>query len=134
MDDEQIESPDRPSEAASNDQPGVADVAQLKQERDEFYDRLLRKTAEFEDVGTDHDVPFNLVCVNAPELPRFYAEVAVFRPEMAVLERTVNGRPGLVVQRDGVTEAVIAFDVVGDRVRHIWSVRNPEKLRPWKTL
>ena len=48
MDDEQIESPDRPSEAASGDQTQTMDVAQLKQERDDYYDRLLRKTAEFD--------------------------------------------------------------------------------------
>lgn len=48
MDDEQIESPDRASEAASGDRPEAADLAQLKQERDDYYDRLLRKTAEFD--------------------------------------------------------------------------------------
>jgi hypothetical protein len=26
-----------------------------------------------------------------------------------------------------------AFDVAGDRIKHIWVVRNPEKLRPWTT-
>ncbi|GII64777.1 RNA polymerase sigma24 factor [Sphaerisporangium krabiense] len=50
---------------------------------------------------------------------------------LTFLERTVNGRPGLVVQHDGVVTGVMAFDVVGDRVKHIWAVRNPEKLRPW---
>ena len=49
------------------------------------------------------------------------------------LERTVNGQPGLVAQQDGVTVTVFAFDVAGGRVRHIWVVRNPEKLRPWAT-
>ena len=47
MDDEQIESPDRASEAPPDEQP-TADPAQLKQERDEYYDLLLRKTAEFD--------------------------------------------------------------------------------------
>jgi len=28
---------------------------------------------------------------------------------------------------------VMAFDVAGDRIKHIWAVRNPEKLRPWTT-
>jgi RNA polymerase sigma-70 factor (ECF subfamily) len=28
---------------------------------------------------------------------------------------------------------VLAFDVAGDLIRHIWAVRNPEKLRPWTT-
>jgi molecular chaperone GrpE len=47
MDDEQIESPDRASEAPPDEQPHL-DAAQLRQERDEYYDRLLRKTAEFD--------------------------------------------------------------------------------------
>jgi RNA polymerase sigma factor (sigma-70 family) len=53
--------------------------------------------------------------------------------DMTVLERTVNGRPGLVAQQDGVTMTVFAFDVAGDRIKHIWVVRNPEKLRSWTT-
>jgi RNA polymerase sigma-70 factor (ECF subfamily) len=50
---------------------------------------------------------------------------------MTFLERTVNGQPGLVAQQDGRTVTVFAFDVAGDRIRHIWVVRNPDKLRPW---
>jgi len=50
-----------------------------------------------------------------------------------LLERTVNGQPGLVAQQDGVTVTVFAFEVAGDRIRHIWAIRNPEKLRPWAT-
>jgi hypothetical protein len=50
---------------------------------------------------------------------------------MTILERTVNGQPGLVAQQNGVTVTVFAFDVAGDRIKHIWAVRNPEKLRPW---
>jgi RNA polymerase sigma-70 factor (ECF subfamily) len=49
------------------------------------------------------------------------------------LERTVNGQPGLVAQQDGVTAAVMAFAVAGDRITHIWAVLNPDKLRPWTT-
>ena len=52
---------------------------------------------------------------------------------MTFLERTVNGTPGLVAQQDGVTVTVFAFDVAGMRIKHIWVVRNPEKLRPWAT-
>jgi RNA polymerase sigma-70 factor (ECF subfamily) len=52
---------------------------------------------------------------------------------MTLLERTVNGQPGLVAQQDGVTVTVFAFDVAGDRITRIWAVRNPEKLRPWTT-
>jgi hypothetical protein len=44
----------------------------------------------------------------------------------------VNGQPGLVARLDGVV-TVFAFDIASDRIRHIWAVRNPEKLRPWTT-
>ena len=27
--------------------------------------------------------------------------------------------------------AVLAFDVADDRIQRIWTVLNPEKLRPW---
>jgi RNA polymerase sigma-70 factor (ECF subfamily) len=53
--------------------------------------------------------------------------------DVTFLERTVNGQPGLVAQQDGVTVTVYAFDVTGDRIKHIWAIRNPEKLRPWTT-
>jgi RNA polymerase sigma factor (sigma-70 family) len=53
-------------------------------------------------------------------------------PNLKLLERTVNGQPGLVAQQDGVTVMVMAFDIAGDRIKHIWAVRNPEKLRPWE--
>jgi RNA polymerase sigma factor (sigma-70 family) len=53
--------------------------------------------------------------------------------DMTFLERTVNGRPGLVSQQNGATLTVFAFDVAGDRIKHIWVVRNPEKLRSWTT-
>jgi len=50
---------------------------------------------------------------------------------MTLIERTVNGQPGLVAQHDGMTLAVFAFQVTGDRITRIWAVRNPDKLRPW---
>jgi RNA polymerase sigma-70 factor (ECF subfamily) len=66
-------------------------------------------------------------------IARMLVEVAGRAGGMTMLERTVNGRPGLVVQENGVTVTVMAFDVAGDRIKHIWAVRNPEKLRPWTT-
>jgi RNA polymerase sigma-70 factor (ECF subfamily) len=53
------------------------------------------------------------------------------RSQLTILERTVNGQPGLVFQEDGVTVTVMAFAVDGERIKHIWAVRNPEKLRTW---
>jgi RNA polymerase sigma factor (sigma-70 family) len=66
------------------------------------------------------------------EIARYLADVADRVPSnVTFLERTVNGQPGLVAQQDGVTVMVMAFDVAGDRITHIWAVRNPDKLRPW---
>ena len=67
------------------------------------------------------------------QIARVVVDVGGRVPNLTILERTVNGQPGLVAQQDGVTVMVMAFDVAGDRIKHIWAVRNPEKLRPWTT-
>jgi RNA polymerase sigma-70 factor (ECF subfamily) len=70
----------------------------------------------------------------AEQIARAWVEIANRAPSnMTFLERTVNGQPGLVAQQHSVTVTVFAFDVADDRIRHIWVVRNPEKLRPWTT-
>jgi molecular chaperone GrpE len=49
MSDEHYDSPDTSPTATQPEQPEPpADVVQLQQERDDLYDRLLRKTAEFD--------------------------------------------------------------------------------------
>ena len=70
--------------------------------------------------------------VGGVDVAQYFVDLAV-RAEapLPILERTVNGQPGLVIQQDGVTVAVLAFDVADNRIKHIWAVRNPEKLRPW---
>ncbi len=67
----------------------------------------------------------------AAQVARYAVEIVDLVPDMTIVERTVNGQPGLVAERDGTVVTVMAFDVAGGRVRHIWAVRNPEKLRPW---
>ena len=68
------------------------------------------------------------------QIARYIVDLAARAPvNVTILERTVNGQPGLVAQQDGVTVTVFAFDVAGGRIRHIWVVRNPDKLRPWIT-
>ncbi|MQA80727.1 MAG: sigma-70 family RNA polymerase sigma factor [Streptosporangiales bacterium] len=68
------------------------------------------------------------------QIARAWVEIANWATSnMTVLERTVNGQLGLVAQQDGVTVTVFAFDIAGDRIKHIWVVRNPEKLRLWTT-
>ncbi|MEU0400702.1 RNA polymerase sigma factor SigJ [Streptomyces sp. NPDC006197] len=53
-------------------------------------------------------------------------------PGLKLLERTVNGMPGLVAQNSGVTVTVAAFDLADGRISRIWVVRNPEKLQAWR--
>jgi RNA polymerase sigma factor (sigma-70 family) len=68
------------------------------------------------------------------QIARAWVEIARRMPgTMTVVERTVNGQPGLVARQDGVTVTVFAFEIEGDRIKHIWAVRNPEKLRRWTT-
>lgn len=64
-------------------------------------------------------------------IARYLVHIAAKTPGLTLLERTVNGLPGLVAQHAGVTVTVAAFGVTGGRVTRIWAVRNPDKLRPW---
>ncbi|WFE41609.1 RNA polymerase sigma factor SigJ [Micromonospora sp. WMMD998] len=69
----------------------------------------------------------------AARIARFFVGRARTAAGVTILERTVNGQPGLVAQVDGVVGAVLAFDIAGDRIRSIWTILNPDKLRPWTT-
>jgi RNA polymerase sigma-70 factor (ECF subfamily) len=69
----------------------------------------------------------------AEQVARFFADRPPAATAVTLVERTVNGQPGLVVQRDGVTVSVMAFDVTGNRIHRIWAVLNPDKLRSWTT-
>src|SRR5215467_9317465 len=69
----------------------------------------------------------------AERIARYVLAAANRAPGLTILERTVNGQPGLIAQQDGVTVTVAAFDIAGDRIKHIWAIRNPDKLRLWTT-
>ncbi|HEY1915876.1 MAG TPA: RNA polymerase sigma factor SigJ [Streptosporangiaceae bacterium] len=69
----------------------------------------------------------------AEQIARSCLNVTSRFPGLTILERTVNGQPGLIAQHDGATVAVMAFEIAGNRIKHMWAVRNPEKLRPWTT-
>ena len=66
-------------------------------------------------------------------LARYAVGIAGKVSGVTILERSVNGQPGLVVQQGGATVTVLAFTVTASRITHIWAVRNPEKLRSWST-
>ncbi|MFI6456221.1 RNA polymerase sigma factor SigJ [Streptosporangium amethystogenes] len=64
-------------------------------------------------------------------IARYMVAIVDKAPGLELLERSVNGVPGLVAQRAGAVMTVASFDVADGRVTRIWVVRNPEKLRPW---
>ena len=77
-------------------------------------------------------VPAELQPIEGGEqIARACVNIARMAPDLTLLERTVNGQPGLVARQDGVTVTVFAFEFADDRIKHIWAVRNPEKLRLW---
>ncbi|MFE6721803.1 RNA polymerase sigma factor SigJ [Streptomyces albidoflavus] len=65
------------------------------------------------------------------EVALFFVNAAGNAAGLKILETKVNGQPGLMLQRDGVTVSVLAFEVADDRIQHIWAVLNPDKLRSW---
>jgi len=79
-------------------------------------------------------VPAALLPIEGRErIGRYFMEIARNVASLNLLERTVNGQPGLVGLQDGVIVTVFAFDIADDRITRIWAVRNPDKLRPWTT-
>ncbi|MBB5867723.1 RNA polymerase sigma-70 factor (ECF subfamily) [Allocatelliglobosispora scoriae] len=69
--------------------------------------------------------------VGSEQIARYAIDIVTWVPGMTILESTVNGEPGLIAQQGGVTVTVIAFDIADGRIRRMWAVRNPDKLRPW---
>ena len=67
----------------------------------------------------------------AEQIARYIASLADRGFGLTLLERMVNGQPGLIAQQNGVTVTVFAFEAAHDRITRIWAVRNPDKLRPW---
>ncbi|MFF0767745.1 RNA polymerase sigma factor SigJ [Nonomuraea wenchangensis] len=65
------------------------------------------------------------------EIARYMVAIADLAPGLELLERTVNGTPGLVARQAGAVGTVASFEIDGGRVTRIWAVRNPEKLRAW---
>ncbi|MFE7894995.1 RNA polymerase sigma factor SigJ [Streptomyces sp. NPDC057412] len=64
-------------------------------------------------------------------IAQYMVAIADRAPGLELLERSVNGAPGLVARRGGVVVTVASFEVVDGIVTRIWVVRNPEKLRLW---
>lgn len=63
---------------------------------------------------------------------RYFVDLAERAGALTLVERMVNGQPGLIVMDNEQTAAVLAFDITANQITHIWAIRNPEKLRPWQ--
>ncbi|MFF0452202.1 RNA polymerase sigma factor SigJ [Nocardia africana] len=76
-------------------------------------------------------VAFRHPIAGGAQIARAWIEIASRAGEVTLLERTVNGQPGLVAQIGGAIATVYAFDIADGRITRIWAIRNPEKLRQW---
>jgi len=126
----------QPSATASADRAGVVrDFKQAWEAKDiDALIGLLDPDAVAIGDGGGVAVTFLDPIEGGEQVARACVEIARRRPDdMVFLERTVNGRPGLVAEQDGVVVSVFAFDVADRRVTRMWVVRNPEKLRSWAT-
>ncbi|MFI2612816.1 RNA polymerase sigma factor SigJ [Kitasatospora sp. NPDC018619] len=78
-----------------------------------------------------------LPVVGGERIARYLVHFAERAPGLALLERSVNGRPGLVARLGERTATVAAFEPAAGpvvRIGRIWAVRNPDKLQPWSAL
>lgn len=102
--------------AASGRMEGV--LALLTEESTVFSDGGGKvKAAGCAIVGADHATRFLLGI-----WPRFMVNVDV-------RHTVINGSPGVVVSSGGRVDYALSFEVAGDRIRHIYIVCNPDKLR-----
>lgn len=67
---------------------------------------------------------------SADHISRFFVGIRDRRPaETMVRHVQINGRPGVLMSSGGQIYNAVSFDLDGERVRNIYIVRNPEKLR-----
>src|SRR5262249_45145245 len=71
----------------------------------------------------------------ADHISRFFVGIRRFRHTDTELRFVgINGRPGVLMISDGRIFNAISFELAGDRVRNIYIIRNPEKLRHLSAL
>ena len=66
----------------------------------------------------------------ADAVVRFVLE-SVGQPGMTATEQPVNGQTGIVFRREGAVVAIICLGIRSTRVRDVWIVLGPLKLRAW---
>lgn len=71
--------------------------------------------------------------VGAEAVAALLIGVLAREPGLTVAEEVVNGRLGLLARSGGEIRAVISVDQVDGRFVGLWVVRNPDKIRAWRT-
>jgi RNA polymerase sigma-70 factor (ECF subfamily) len=69
--------------------------------------------------------------IGGEQIAQAWVRIAARNTGVTLLERAVNGQPGLVAQLGDTIVSVYAFDIADGRITRIWAIRNPEKLRSW---
>ncbi|WP_406151061.1 RNA polymerase sigma factor SigJ [Streptomyces sp. NBC_01012] len=64
-------------------------------------------------------------------IAHYMVAIAERAATLELLERSVNGAPGLVARHAGTVMSVASFEIADGRVTRLWVVRNPAKLRSW---
>lgn len=67
----------------------------------------------------------------AEAVARQLAEIRSMATGLRLEPHQVNGQAGLIARLNGEIVTVFAFEFAGPRVRRIFAVRNPDKLRTW---
>ncbi len=94
---------------------------------------LLDPDAEATADGGGRALTFAGPIVGSAAIARTWVDLVEVMPaDTTILERTVNGLPGLAIRIGATVVTVLSFDVHGDRIRRIWVARNPDKLRAWQ--
>jgi RNA polymerase sigma factor (sigma-70 family) len=83
--------------------------------------------------GGGRAVTFPHALEGAEEVAHAWIEIANRMGDALTFhESEVNGQAGLVARQAGEIVTVYAFEVAGERIKRIWAIRNPEKLRAWQ--
>ncbi|MDI1314175.1 RNA polymerase sigma-70 factor, partial [Prosthecobacter sp.] len=96
---------------------------------DQLLDLLMEDVTVYSDGGGKVKAA-GLPIRNADRVSRFLIGIRRLLPaDMACRFATVNGKPGMLMISGGQIYGAYSFDLIGERVRNVYGIWNPEKLR-----
>ncbi|MFC7676001.1 RNA polymerase sigma factor SigJ [Mycolicibacterium sp. GCM10028919] len=69
--------------------------------------------------------------IGSSKVARFVRGIVLRQEAAQLVERSVNGQPGILLVSQGRVVRVYSFDVVDGKIARIWIVANPDKLGFW---